>query len=64
MAGLEPAAGAAAAAQGTLPPLPAPGGIPQYFGPSPNYANSPMPRGSIAAINSSAPAADTPTRPS
>ncbi|MBP1928333.1 FtsP/CotA-like multicopper oxidase with cupredoxin domain [Methanolinea mesophila] len=27
-----------------------PGGIPHYFGPYPNYANSPMPRGPIANI--------------
>ena len=30
------------------PPLP--GGTPDYFGPSPNYANSPLPTGPIAAI--------------
>ncbi len=27
-----------------------PGGIPHYFGPYPNYANSPMPKGPIAAL--------------
>ena len=27
-----------------------PGGIPHYFGPYPNYANSPMPRGSITNL--------------
>ena len=26
-----------------------PGGIPHYFGPYPNWANSPMPMGSISA---------------
>ena len=41
------------AAPGVLPMIaPAfdPGGIPHYFGPYPNYANSPMPTGSIANI--------------
>jgi hypothetical protein len=41
------------AAPGTAPtaaPLFDPGGIPHYFGPYPNYANSPMPTGSIARI--------------
>lgn len=27
-----------------------PGGIPHYFGPYPNYANSPMPKGPVASI--------------
>jgi FtsP/CotA-like multicopper oxidase with cupredoxin domain len=27
-----------------------PGGVPHYFGPWPNYANSPLPRGAVAAI--------------
>jgi PKD repeat protein/FtsP/CotA-like multicopper oxidase with cupredoxin domain len=30
--------------------VPVPGGDPDYFGPYPNYANSPMPKGSIASI--------------
>jgi FtsP/CotA-like multicopper oxidase with cupredoxin domain len=34
----------------TVAPLFDPGGIPHYFGPYPNYANSPMPTGSIASI--------------
>jgi len=34
----------------TITPLFDPGGIPHYFGPYPNYANSPMPTGSIASI--------------
>ncbi|MDD1683156.1 MAG: PKD domain-containing protein [Methanoregula sp.] len=40
-----PMAGAGAPA-----PVMDPGGIPHYFGPFPNYANSPMPRGSIVNI--------------
>jgi FtsP/CotA-like multicopper oxidase with cupredoxin domain len=32
------------------PPAPDPGGIPHYFGPYPNYANSPMPKGAITGI--------------
>ena len=31
--------------------MPMPGDLPHYFGPYPNYANSPMPTGSIAVIN-------------
>ncbi len=27
-----------------------PGGVPHYFGPYPNYANSPLPKGKVAAI--------------
>jgi hypothetical protein len=42
------------ASKGTIdrgvPTQPDPGGIPHYFGPYPNYANSPMPRGPITAI--------------
>ena len=34
----------------TMTPSFDPGGIPHYFGPYPNYANSPMPTGSIAII--------------
>jgi len=34
----------------TITPAFDPGGIPHYFGPYPNYANSPMPTGSIASI--------------
>ncbi len=35
---------------GTAGPVMDPGGIPHYFGPYPNWANSPMPMGSIANI--------------
>ena len=42
------------AAPALLAPLAAPvldpGGVPHYFGPYPNYANSPMPKGNITAI--------------
>lgn len=39
------------AAGGTLAaPQLDPGGIPHYFGPYPNYANSPLPNGSVASI--------------
>ncbi|MDD2754103.1 MAG: hypothetical protein PHS80_01115 [Methanothrix sp.] len=41
---------AAPGAAPTVAPLFDPGGIPHYFGPYPNYANSPMPTGSIASI--------------
>jgi PKD repeat protein/FtsP/CotA-like multicopper oxidase with cupredoxin domain len=34
----------------TAGPTMDPGGIPHYFGPYPNYANSPMPKGSITNI--------------
>ena len=41
----------AALAQGAVIPAQAdPGGVPHYFGPYPNWANSPLPKGSIAAI--------------
>jgi hypothetical protein len=40
----------AAAFNGTVGPTLDPGGIPHYFGPYPNWANSPMPMGSIASI--------------
>ncbi len=33
-----------------VPPTMDPGGIPHYFGPFPNYANSPMPMGNISNI--------------
>ncbi len=33
-----------------VPPTMDPGGIPHYFGPFPNYANSPMPMGNISSI--------------
>ena len=51
MVAADPAAGTAAAAPGAPMPLADPRGIPHYFGPIPNYANSPLPRGSITAIN-------------
>lgn len=34
----------------TAAAVPDPGGVPHYFGPYPNWANSPLPRGSIATI--------------
>jgi len=41
----------AAVAAGTVAPAaPDPGGVPHYFGPYPNWANSPLPKGSIATI--------------
>ena len=41
----------AALAAATITPAGAdPGGIPHYFGPYPNWANSPLPRGTIASI--------------
>ncbi len=33
-----------------IPPVLDPGGVPHYFGPWANYANSPMPKGGIAAV--------------
>ncbi len=44
-----------AEAPGTTVPLTAPaeadpGGIPHYYGPYPNYANSPLPKGSVTSI--------------
>ncbi len=33
-----------------VPPTMDPGGVPHYFGPFPNYANSPMPMGNISNI--------------
>jgi FtsP/CotA-like multicopper oxidase with cupredoxin domain len=30
--------------------MPDPGGVPHYFGPYPNYANSPLPKGPITAV--------------
>jgi len=44
------ATGAAADPQILAPPIPDPLGIPHYFGPYSNYANSPMPRGIIASL--------------
>jgi hypothetical protein len=40
----------AAAFNGTAGPVMDPGGIPHYFGPYPNWANSPMPMGNISSI--------------
>ena len=42
----------AAVAEGlvTTTAVPEPGGVPHYFGPYPNWANSPLPRGTIASI--------------
>ena len=40
----------AAAFNGTARPVMDPGGVPHYFGPYPNWANSPMPMGSISNI--------------
>jgi FtsP/CotA-like multicopper oxidase with cupredoxin domain len=42
---------ASGAALTVAPPLFDPGGIPHYFGPYPNYANSPLPNGTIMGIN-------------
>lgn len=41
-----------AAAEGAFKATPVadPGGVPHYFGPYPNYANSPMPRGPITSL--------------
>ncbi len=41
---------ALAAGTATLTATPDPGGVPHYFGPYPNWANSPLPRGVIASI--------------
>jgi FtsP/CotA-like multicopper oxidase with cupredoxin domain len=52
MAGLPEPSGAPLAPQVIIPPPVAdPRGIPHYFGPYPNYANSPMPRGAIAGFS-------------
>ncbi len=51
MAGPAGVSGLGGAPQVAAPPIADPGGIPHYFGPIANYANSPMPRGAIAAIN-------------
>ena len=44
------AAGLKPGVAGRGPAMPDPGGIPHYFGPYANYANSPMPKGPVAVI--------------